>query len=74
MINTNNFILEVEEIKKTKEISYIDSICFWCEKNGIEVEVVSHWIKKDPVLKSKIQLEAEELNFIKRTSPKLPFS
>ena len=71
MIN-DNFIIEVEEIKQSKDIQYIDAVVIWCENNGLEVETAAFWIKKDPVMKAKIQNEAEDLNIIKRTGPRLP--
>jgi hypothetical protein len=73
MIVPNNvsFIEEIEKICSAKNIEYIDAIVIWCEKNNLEVEVAAGWIKKDPVMKSKVQAEAENLNILKR-SARLP--
>ena len=67
----NNFVEEIEIICKDKKIQYIDAIVIWCEKNNLELENAAYWIKKDPVLKFKIQAEAENLNFLKKGA-KLP--
>jgi hypothetical protein len=52
-------------------MEYIDAVIHWCEKNNIEIEYAASFIKKDPVFKFKIQEEAENLNFMKR-SARLP--
>ena len=66
MLFRSGFVEEIEKLCKDKGIEYIDAIVFWCEKNNLEVETAAYWIKKDPVMKSKIQLEAENLNVLKR--------
>lgn len=66
MLKSPNFVEEIEVLCRTKNIEYIDAIIFWCQKNNLEVETAAYWIKKDPVMKSKIQLEAENLNILKR--------
>jgi len=63
---SNNVIEEIEKLCRTKNIEYIDAVVYWCEKNKIEVEYMAGLIKKDPVFKSKIQAEAENLNILKR--------
>ena len=66
------FTEEIEKIHfDNAGMTYIDSIVFFCEKNGIDVEAVPKLISKP--LKEKIKCEAIELNFLKRTShAKLP--
>lgn len=72
MIHQNhNFIEDVEKLCRTKNVEYIDAVILWCEKNKIEVEYAAGYIKKDPVFRSKIQAEAENLNILKRGA-KLP--
>ena len=54
-----------------KNMNYIDAIVHFCDKNSIDVESVPKLISKP--LKEKIKYEAQELNFLKRTSrAKLP--
>ncbi len=54
-----------------KDMNYIDAIIHFCEQNSIDVESVPKLISKP--LKEKIKYEAQELNFLKRTSrAKLP--
>ncbi len=66
MFKNANFVEEIEKLCKSKNIEYIDAIIFWCQKNNLEVETAAYWIKKDPVMRSKVQLEAENLNILKR--------
>jgi len=51
---------------------YIDAITTWCERNNLDIEVIANIIKKDPVIKSKLQADAENLNYLKGGA-KLPF-
>ena len=64
--SANSFAAEIDKICKDKNIEYIDAVVLWCEKNKVEVEYAASLIKKDPVFKSKIQIEAENLNILKR--------
>lgn len=66
MLKNSNFVEEIEHLCRTKNIEYIDAIVFWCEKNKLEIETAAYWIKKDPVMRSKVQVEAENLNILKR--------
>ena len=58
-------------VLENKDMNYIDAIVFFCEKNNIDVESVPKLIFKP--LKEKIKCDAQELNFMKKTSrAKLP--
>ena len=64
-----------EEIEKlvllNKVMNYIDAIVHFCEQNSLDLESVPKLISKP--LKEKIKCDAQELNFMKRTSrAKLP--
>ena len=66
------FAQEIETLVQVNaDMNYIDAIVFFCEKNNIDVESVPKLISKS--LKEKIKYEAQELNFLKRSSrAKLP--
>lgn len=66
MFKNTSFVEEIEKLCRDKNIEYIDAIIFWCQKNNLEVETAAYWIKKDPVMKSKVQVEAENLNILKK--------
>ena len=66
------FAQEIETlVLENKDMNYIDAIVFFCEQNSIDVESVPKLISKP--LKEKIKCDAQELNFMKKTSrAKLP--
>ena len=58
-------------VLENKDMNYIDAIVFFCDQNNIDVESVPKLISKP--LKEKIKCDAQELNFMKKTSrAKLP--
>ena len=66
------FAQEIETlVLENKDMNYIDAIVFFCDQNSIDVESVPKLISKP--LKDKIKRDAQELNFMKKTSrAKLP--
>jgi hypothetical protein len=65
------FSLNIENMVKKKGISYMDAIILHCEQTGLEVELAAKLISG--ALKAKIKVEAEDLNFLpKSTTNKLP--
>lgn len=65
-------IEEIEKLKIEKELNYIDALVYWSELNNIDIELIADMVKKDLILKGKIELEAEELNIIKKEGNRLP--
>ena len=47
----------------------MEAIVYYCDYNELEVETAAKLI--NPVIKSKIEVEAQDLNFLPKTS-KLP--
>lgn len=68
--NANEFSLYIEETVSEKKLSYMEAIITYCEEADIDVESIKSLVNKS--LKEKIQCEAEELNYFKRKSGKLP--
>jgi putative N-acetylmannosamine-6-phosphate epimerase len=67
----SKFSMAIEEIVYMKDISYIEAIVLYCEETGFEIEMAGKLVSG--VLKSKIQLEAEDLHYVKRANTsKLP--
>jgi len=56
------FTLEIEKIAKEKEISHMDAVLLYCDKEGIEPDSVGSLISK--ALKEKIEANARDLNFL----------
>jgi hypothetical protein len=67
----SEFVKEIDKIASNGSISYFDAVIDYCEKNNIEMETAASIIKQSTLLKSKIQIEAENLNMI-RKSARLP--
>jgi len=67
-MTASKFSMEVEEIVKTNHggLSYIDAILVYCEQHSIELESVSKLISKP--LKEKLKVDAQRMNFMKKTS------
>ena len=68
----SRFAQEIEElVQVNRDMNYIDAIVHFCEQNNIDLESVPKLISKP--LKEKIKCDAQELNFMKKTSrAKLP--
>ena len=65
------FAEEIEKIVKSNNFNHFDAILTYCEENKIEIEAVSKLMSKP--LKEKLKYDAQQLNFMKRTSrAKLP--
>ncbi len=66
------FVSDIEEIVYMADCDYLEAAMIYAERVGVEVETVAALVRKHPVLKAKIQVEAEDLNLVHRT-PKLEF-
>ena len=66
------FAQEIEKIvHENNDLNYIDAIVVFCDLNSIELESVPKLLSKP--LKEKLKCDAQELNFLKRTTrAKLP--
>ena len=66
------FSISIEKIVYEKNVPYMDAILMHCEKTGLEIELVAKLISS--ALKTKLKIEAEDLNFLpKSNTAKLPF-
>ena len=66
LMTSKKFAMTIEAIVKEKKIPYMDAILKFCEDNEIDPSSVGSLINKS--LKEKIQLEAEKLNLIEKSS------
>jgi hypothetical protein len=66
VMTTQKFSQMIEEIAFEKRIPYMDAVVWYCEKENVEVEVAAKLISA--VLKSKIEAEAQDLNFLPKTA------
>ena len=69
-MNAKQFSLKIEQIKRENgDMSYMDAILYYCDKNTIDPAEVGRYISKS--LKEKITIEAQGLNLIEEGG-KLP--
>jgi hypothetical protein len=71
MISTDKFYKDVDTLVKNHKLTYIDAVVHYCTKNDIELEVAASMIKSNYRIKSQVQYEGEELNFLPK-SARLP--
>jgi len=64
-------LYEIEKFVENYKLSYLDATLAYCEINDYDAEYVGSIIVKVPKLKSKLEREAEQLHFIKK-SDRLP--
>jgi len=70
-MNAAKFSLEIETLVLKEKMNYIEAIVLFCEENGIEIDSISKLISKP--LKEKLKRDAQDLNFMKKTTrAKLP--
>ena len=60
----------IEKTVQSKGLSYLDTVVYLCEEHNIEIDDVRKFIS--PVIKNKIEVEAQNLNFIPKGNS-LPF-
>jgi len=65
-ITSKRFALIVDELVRTKHLTHMEAIIYYCEQNLMEPEQVTKWI--DRSLKEKLQADAEALNYLPKTS------
>ena len=64
---SEKFAMEIEKlVKENESMNYIEAICHYCDENSIEIENINKLISKP--LKEKLRHNAQELNFMKKTS------
>jgi hypothetical protein len=64
VLTSENFIKEIDKIVVELKISYVDAVVHFCEKNNIEIETAASIVKSNPKMKSKLQLDYENLNYL----------
>ena len=65
-IKPKKFAIIVDELVRTKRLTHMEAILYYCEQNLIEPDTINKWI--DRSLKEKLQADAEALNYLPKTS------
>ena len=65
-LTPTKFSTMIEEMVVEKRLSYMDACLHYCEENNVEPESLGRLVNK--ALKQKIQVEAENLHFLQKSS------
>ena len=69
-VNTpKEFSLMIEKLSKEWNMGIMDTVLEYCERNDMEVDLATKLLNTQ--IKAKLQLEAEDLNFLPK-SARLP--
>ena len=69
IMTTAKFSAMIEGMVKELNITYMDAIVHYCSRNDVEIETAAKLL--NTVIKSKIEAEAIDLNFLPKEA-KLP--
>lgn len=69
ILSPQDFTITIEHIKRSKNMTYMDAIQYYCEQNNIELETIGKLVQG--ALKQRVREEAEELHFFPKTT-KIP--
>lgn len=67
-MTSDKFIKEVERLVMKHRLDYMDAVIHLCEENNMEVEAAATIIRNNIRIKSKLQAQAEDLNFLPKSS------
>ena len=60
-----SFGLVIEELVASGDMTYMDALMHLMEKENLDEEYISKLVKRNPVIKMKLELESQELNLLK---------
>ena len=69
---SKKIVHELNEIVEHTGIPYMDAIIDYSEKTGIELEVIADVVRRNEAIKSRVEIEAEQLNLLKSKVNRLP--
>jgi coproporphyrinogen III oxidase-like Fe-S oxidoreductase len=70
MLDTKTFSMTIEKVVNDLKVPYMDAICWYCDKNDIEVETAAKLVNSK--IKQIVAYEASELNLMKEKINSLP--
>ena len=72
IIDPKSFHAIIDTMVLERNCAYMDAVILYKEEANVEIETIASLVKQNPVLKAKVQGEAEELRLV-RASPRLKF-
>lgn len=70
MLDIKTFSMTIEKVVNDLKVPYMDAICWYCDKNDIEVETAAKLVNSK--IKQIVAYEASELNLMKEKINSLP--
>ena len=64
----STFMQDVDNLVLNDGLSYLEAIVHWSELKGIDIDYVASLVANNLALKRRLQSEAEDLNFIPRST------
>ena len=64
MYTTVTFSKAIDNIVIEKSIPYLDAICHFCERNGVEIESAAKLVNKK--IKQKLMEEAQAIHLVRK--------
>jgi len=68
VVDANGFYNYIDGLVQEHRLSYLDAIVYYCEKNNMEIEVAASLIRSNYRIKSHLQNEGQDLNFLKKVA------
>jgi len=65
-ITPKKFSLLIEQLVLTKRLTHFEAVMYYCEENNLEAYTIIKWIDKG--MREKIQSNAEDLNYLPKSS------
>ena len=65
-ITPKRFSIIIEDLVREKRLTHFEAVMHCCEQNDLEAHTIIKWIDKS--MREKIQYNAEELNYLPKTS------
>lgn len=62
---TREFAMTIENVVVEEDMSYMDALLYVMEKEKLDEDTVAKLVKKNMVIKIKLELESEDLNLLK---------
>lgn len=59
---------DIEDLVWKHDISYMDAIIKYADNKQLDIEVIGEALKSNSYITSQIEIEAENLHYLKKTS------
>ena len=56
----------IEDLVRQKRMTHLEAIMYYCEQNNLEAHTITKWIDRN--MRERIQMNAEDLNYLPKTS------